>query len=424
MEAGSLGNRSQIPNPKSQIPGKSQNSNSKQIWGKISQYRINNNDMENFIAYNPTKLHFGKDVVNGLGKAVSEYGKKVLLVYGGGSIKKNGIYDQVMDQLYSVGVDVLEYSGIRPNPVIEDVDAAAALARENHVEVVLAVGGGSVIDSAKVISVMIPVERPGWDFYEDRFRPHTAVPLIAVLTLAATGTEMNPFAVVQNKTTRQKLGKRDDLMYPRQSFLDPQYTYTVPRDYTAYGIADLMAHCLENYFGSGEATLSDRFVFAILREAIENGPKLLNRLNDYELRARIMYAATTALNKMLSYGRKDGGDWAVHGIGHVLSLLYDIPHGATLTMAYLAWLRLQKDRIPDRIAFLGQHVFGVNTAGKTIRAFEAFFKSIDCPISVSSYGIDADKKKEILEVMILNKVNGNHHKLSVEDYSRIIDYFI
>jgi alcohol dehydrogenase YqhD (iron-dependent ADH family) len=380
--------------------------------------------MENFTAYNPTKLHFGKDVITGLGKAVAEYGNKVLLVYGGGSIKKNGIYDQVMNQLNTAGTTVWEYKGIRPNPIIEDVDAAAELGRQHQVDVVLAVGGGSVIDSAKVISVMIPVDRPGWDFYKGHFKPRAAVPLIAVLTLAATGTEMNPFAVVQNNATKQKLGNGHELMYPRHSFLDPQYTFSVPRDYTAYGIADLTAHCLEVYFGAGEATLSDRFVFAILQEAIENGPRLLNRLNDYELRARIMYAATTALNRMTTYGRKDGGDWAVHGIGHVLSLLYDIPHGATLSIVYLAWLRLQKDRIPERIAFLGKNVFGVATAEETIKALESFFKTIECPISVSSYGIGADKKNDILEVMILNKVNGNHHELTAGDYSVLIDLFI
>jgi hypothetical protein len=329
-----------------------------------------------------------------------------------------------MNQLNAVGMTVWSYSGIRPNPLIEDVDAAAALGREHHVDVIVAVGGGSVIDSAKVISIAIPANRSGWDFYTGRFKPSSAVPLISVLTLAATGTEMNPFAVVQNNATRQKLGGGHELMYPLHSFLDPQFTFSVPRDYTAYGIADLTAHCLENYFGAGEATLSDRFVFAIIQEAVENGPRLLNRLSDYELRARIMYAATAALNRTLSYGRKDGGDWAVHGIGHVLSLLYDIPHGATLSIVYLAWLKLQKDRIPDRIAFLGKNVFGVHTADETIKAFEEFFKSIDCPISVSTFGIGADKKMDILEVMVLNRVNGNHHKLTVEDYSALIDLFI
>ena len=209
-------------------------------------------------------------------------------------------------------------------------------------------------------------------------------------------------------------------MYPRHSFLDPSYTFSVSKEYTAYGIADLMAHCLEAYFDDGDASLSDRFVFSILNEAIEYGPPLLNRLDDYDLRARIMYAATTALNKMTMNGRKNGGDWGVHAIGHVLSLLYDIPHGATLTIAYTAWLKLQTNRTPDRIAYLGKNLFGVTSPEETIRAFESFFTSIDCPIRLSQVGISVDKKDEILEVMIQNQVGGNYHKLSVEDYSRII----
>ena len=371
--------------------------------------------------YNPTRLHFGRDVIKGLGKAVSEFGDKVLLVYGGGSILKNGIYDQVMDQLNAGGMNVWEHSGIRPNPVIEDVDEAAALGRQHHVDVIVAVGGGSVIDSGKAISITIPYHGSGWDFYAGRYKPSTAVPLIAVLTLAATGTEMNPFAVVQNRATMQKLGGRNDLMYPRHSFLDPAYTFSVSRAYTAYGIADLMAHCLEAYFDDGDATLSDRFVFSILQEAVEYGPPLLDHLHDYELRARIMYAATSALNKIMTMnGRKNAGDWGVHAIGHVLSLLYDLPHGATLSIGFSAWLKLHIDRIPDRIAFLGKKVFGVATPEETVAELEAFFTSIGCPVRLSQVGIREDKRDEILKVMILNKVGGNVHKLSVEDYSRII----
>ena len=174
--------------------------------------------------YNPVKLHFGRGVVKDLGKTVLKYGKRVLLVYGGGSIKKNGIYEQVKDQLKQAGSEVFEYSGIRPNPVIDDVDAAAALGRAKQVEVVLAVGGGSVIDSAKIISITIPVSHSGWDFIKGKIKPATAVPLISLLTLAATGTEMNRFAVVQNNQTKEKLGYGDPLTYPRESFLDPAFT--------------------------------------------------------------------------------------------------------------------------------------------------------------------------------------------------------
>jgi len=376
--------------------------------------------MENFILHNPVKLHFGKNVVENLGKSVSHYGKKVLLVYGGGSIKRNGIYGQVTDQLRKAGAEVFEYPGIRPNPVIEDVDKAAVLGRENKADVVLAVGGGSVIDSAKIISITIPVGHSGWEFIKDKAKPKTAIPLIAVLTLAATGTEMNRFAVVQNNRTKEKLGYGDPLTYPKESFLDPSYTISVPPDYTSYGITDLIAHSLEAFFGEGEATLSDRFVYAIIREAIDNGPLLLNDPGNYALREKIMYAATNALNNLTFYGRKSG-DWGVHSIGHVLSVLYDVAHGASLSIAYPAWLRLHKDRIPGRIAELGINLFQTNTADQAIEHLESFFVSVKSPVRLSDIGIDAKLKgEEIYRTLYSCKAGGNHHPLKAEDYRELI----
>jgi alcohol dehydrogenase YqhD (iron-dependent ADH family) len=376
--------------------------------------------MENFILYNPVKLHFGKNVVENLGKSVSQYGKKVLLVYGGGSIKKNGIYDQVTNQLRKAGAEVFEYNGIRPNPVIEDVDAAAKSGRDNHVDVVLAVGGGSVIDSAKIISITIPVEHSGWNFINGKANPKTAVPLIAVLTLAATGTEMNRFAVVQNNATKEKLGYGDPLTYPKESFLDPSYTISVPLDYTSYGITDLIAHSLEAFFGEGDASLSDRFVYAIIREALESGPKLLHDPKSYALREKIMYAATNALNNLTFYGRKSG-DWGVHSIGHVLSVLYDLPHGASLSIVYPAWLRLHLNKMPDRIAELGKNLFQVRSAEETISGLEAFFKSIGSPVRLSESGINtAEKGEEIFRTLVSNRAGGNHHKLNESDFRELI----
>ena len=378
--------------------------------------------MENFIAWNPTHLHFGRGVIEKLGKTVSQYGSKVLLVYGGGSIHRNGIYKQVMDQLRSINAEVYEYPGILPNPVVEDADAAARFGRKKGVDVVLAVGGGSAIDSAKVISVTIPVDHSAWDFFAGREKPKTAVPLIAVLTLAATGTEMNPFAVVQNNATKKKSGWGHDLMYPKHSFLDPQFTVTVPKDYTAYGIADLIIHCTEAYFGDGDATLSDRFVFSIIKEAVEYGPQLLNNPGDYQLRARIMYAATAALNQITLHGRKYG-DWGVHQVGHVLSLLYGVPHGASLTIVLPAWMKYHKEEIPERIALLGKNVFGTNSADEAINAFESFFKNTECPVRLSDLNNSDINKKDILEVMESNKASGNVFKLTTPDYIALLNLF-
>lgn len=372
--------------------------------------------MENFVLYNPVKLHFGNNIINDLGKAISPLGKRVLLVYGKNSIKENGIYNKIKTQLNSINAEVFEYGGIKSNPVVEDVDAASRLGRNSNVDVVLPVGGGSVIDSAKIISITIPVSHSAWYFYSGLKRPEKAVPLIAVLTLAATGTEMNPFAVLQNHKSKQKLGWGNPLCFPKHSFLDPGFTVSVPKNYTAYGIADLIAHCLEAYFGKSDASLSDRIVFAIIKEAIDNGPALLDDLKNYALRENILYAATLALNGITMAGRA-GGEWGVHDAGHVLSLLYDIPHGASLTIAYPAWLKLMKDRIPKRIAFLGKNIFNVKTADDTINKLEEFFRKIECPVRLEEAGISADKKQQILDTMILNKVSGMHHKLTSDDLS-------
>jgi len=376
--------------------------------------------MQSFIMYNPVRLHFGRGVLDNLGKAISEYGQRVLLVYGGGSVKKNGIYDQVIAQLQKIHAEVIEYEGIKPNPLIEDVDAAATLGRNHKIDVILAVGGGSVIDSAKIISISIPVSHSGWDFIKGKEKPASAVPLVAVLTLAATGTEMNRFAVVQNNKTREKLGYGDKLTYPKESFLDPEFTISVPANYTSFGITDLIAHCLEAYFGEGEASLSDRYVYSIIHEALEYGPRLMGDLTNYNLREKIMYAATSALNNLTMYGRKYG-DWGVHSIGHVLSVLYDVPHGASLSIAYPAWMKLHLNRCPERIEKLGYHLFDSHSAEETIAEFENFFRKIQSPITLKSMGIDAAVQgEEIYNTMKANRVGGNHHKLNDDDYGKLI----
>src|SRR6056297_2790689 len=361
--------------------------------------------MENFTAYNPTKLHFGKNVVNELGEVVAEYGKRVLLMYGKGSIKKNGIYDQVVDQLKSVNAEVFEYPGIKSNPVVDDVYEATEMGVKNNVNAILSVGGGSVLDSAKITSLSIANKVDTWDLMKRKIEPKSKIPVIAVLTLAATGSEMNGAAVLQNHETKEKIGLVHSLNYPNHSFLDPQFTYSVSKEYTAYGIADLMAHTFESFYGGGTASLSDRFVEAICKEAMEYGPKVLKEPKNYEYRANIMWAATNALNGLCDRGRTIG-DWGTHAIGHILSFLYDTPHGATLTIASLAWMRFQKQHIPDRIARLGEHLFGTHTPDETINNLENFFRTIDCPVKLSDINKTPENKDEILELMNRNKVNG------------------
>ena len=378
--------------------------------------------MEKFVLYNPVQLHFGEGVVETLGFAASTLGKKALVVLGKGSVKTNGSYDQTIRSLAAAGIDYVEYSGIKPNPLIEDVDQAAKLGREENVDMIVAIGGGSVIDSAKIIAITIPTAHSGWDFFEGNKKPLSAIPVIAVLTLAATGTEMNGTAVVQNNTLEKKLGFKHPLIYPKHSFLDPQFTTSVPANHTANGIIDLVAHALEVWFGLGEAPLSDRFITAIIKEAIEVGPKLMNDLQNKNLRARIMYAATCALNGMTLPGKKHG-DWAVHGIGHCMSVMWDLAHGVTLSIAYPAWLKIQERRIPERIALLGKEVFGSNNSAETIQQFSDFFSHLGNPVTIPETGISItnDDKQRFLSVMKKNKVNGLTHKLTEEDHQLIFD---
>jgi alcohol dehydrogenase YqhD (iron-dependent ADH family) len=373
--------------------------------------------MENFIAYNPTKVHFGQGVVAQLGKAAARFGQKALLVYGRGSVMHNGSYQDTMDQLVGAGIEVTAYSGIKPNPVIEDVDQAAKVGRAQAVDMVVALGGGSVIDSAKIIAVAIAEGCRGWDIMKGLCEPERALPIIAVLTLAATGSEMNAVAVVQNSETMEKFGYRHPVMFPSHSFLDPGYTRTVPANHTGYGITDLVAHVLESYFGRGDASLSDRFAASIIREAMEYGPELLNHLDDYDLRARIMWAATNALNGLLSAGRANG-DFTSHALGHQLSLLYDTPHGASLSISFPAWMRHMTPRIKNRLEKLGQDLFGEPSAGQTIQHLENFFARVHCPIRLGEIGIGADQKDEIVSLMNKNKCNGKNPDYLLEDLDR------
>ena len=371
--------------------------------------------MKNFNINNPVNLHFGKDCLNNLAQSVQQYGSRVLFIYGKSSIVKTGLYQQVRDLLKDS--EVFDFAGIQPNPIVEDADAAAKFARENQIDVIVAVGGGSVIDTAKMVSIGAKVEHSVWDFMTGKAVPKAAVPVIAVLTLAATGTEMNPFAVLQSKTSMRKIGYGHPLTYPKESFLDPQLTTTVDANYTAYGIVDLIAHTLEAYFGEGESPLADKFIYAIIEEAIEAGPLLLQNLDNYELRARIMYAATMALNGTTSHGRISG-DWGVHGIGHELSLLFDMAHGASLSIAYPAWMRLMKKTAGKRITELGSALFGAQNVEETAAEFEAFFKELGSPTHLSDAGITEADFSRISAQLTQNKVSGAHYKF--DDYDKLI----
>ncbi len=381
--------------------------------------------METFSFYNPVKLHFGFGICNRMHQILPQYGKKALVVYGQGSVKKFQILPKITTQLSLAGISFVEYGGIKPNPVIEDVKKAADLARKEKVDMIVAVGGGSVIDSAKVISAAV-FEKDPWAFFTGEKQPKQALPVIDVLTVVGTGSEMNNIAVIQNNAEQKKLGFRHELLFPKESFLDPSFTISVPKEQTAYGIADIIAHALEAYFGDGNSPLADRFVASVIQEVMDISLKLINDLFNFDLRARIMLAATYALNGTLAIGRGNTGDWGAHAVGHAISVLYDVLHGATLSIAFPAWMRAFSGTIPDRIRALGRLIFndGCLSTEEVIEKFEEFFKLLGLPTRLSDIGLTKYDKEDIVQLLKKNQATGRVHPMTEVEIEAIGDFML
>ena len=351
--------------------------------------------MNNFWYHNPTKLIFGKEQIIALKEEIPKYGKNVLLVYGGGSIKRNGLYDETLAQLNKIDATVVELSDVEPNPRLTTAQKGVELCKAHHIDLILAIGGGSVIDCAKLIAAGAKYDGNAWDIVTRKHTPTDALPLGTILTIAATGTEMNANSVITNWETNEKLGWAHSLVYPKFSILDPTYTFSVPRNHTMYGIVDMMCHVMEGYFHRSPNTpLQDSFCEALLRTIIESGPKLLADLENYELRETILYCGTIALNGSLSMGIS--GDWSCHTIEHAISAIHDIPHGGGLAIIYPNWMKHVTPAYPERFARFAVEVFGVDTTGKSaldvayagIDALRAFWNSIEAPNTLSNYHID------------------------------------
>lgn len=295
--------------------------------------------MDTFTFYNPTKLIFGKDQVTQLPSQLPEGTKKVLLVYGGGSIKKNGVYDQVVEQLNQAAVEILELSGVEPNPKLTTVKKGVEICKREGVDFLIAVGGGSVIDCTKTIATGAKYEGDPWDLVTRKEKPEDAIPFGTVLTLAATGSEMNAGSVITNWETNEKYGwGAPPYTNPLFSILDPQYTVSVPKDQTVYGIVDMMTHMLEQYFHNPtQSPVQDEMIEGVLRTVVNTAPKLLDNPESYEHRETILYSGTIALNGMLQMGYR--GDWASHNIEHAVSAVYDIPHAGGLAILFPNWMK-------------------------------------------------------------------------------------
>lgn len=383
-------------------------------------------DMRNFTYYNPTKLIFGRGTVEKLRDEVPKYGKKVLLVYGGGSIKKNGLYDQVVGILNDINAEIYEVSGVEPNPRISTVRRGVDICKKEGIEFLLAVGGGSVIDCTKAIAAGSKYDSDAWDLVIKKAPVSDALPFGTILTLAATGSEMNSGSVITNWETKEKYGWGSPLVFPKFSILDPVNTFTVPKNQTIYGIVDMMAHTFEHYFHLDENTpLQDRMCESLLQTVMETAPKLLNDLENYEYRETILYCGTMALNGMVQMGFR--GDWATHNLEHAVSAVYDIPHGGGLAILFPNWMKHNLHVKPERFKQLAVRVFGVDPTGKAdeqvglagIEKLREFWNSIGAPSRLSDYGIDDSKIDLLVDRAMKNGEYGNFTRLNAEDTEAI-----
>ncbi|MER3120485.1 iron-containing alcohol dehydrogenase [Bacillus altitudinis] len=386
--------------------------------------------MENFIYYNPTKLMYGKGQLDGLKSELARYGKRVLLVYGGGSIKKNGLYDKVISALNEAEADVFELSGVEPNPRLTTVQKGIDICQNENIDFLLAVGGGSVIDCTKAIAAGAEYDGNVWDIISKKTTAQKALPFGTVLTLAATGSEMNPDSVITNWETNEKYVWGSSVTHPAFSILDPEHTYSVPENQTVYGMVDMMSHVFEQYFHNVKNTpLQDRMCFAVLQTVIETAPKLLEDLQNYEHRETILYAGTIALNGTLQMGYF--GDWASHTIEHAVSAVYDIPHAGGLAILFPNWMRHTLDHNVERFKNLMLNMFDIETEGKSDRdialegidKLSAFWTSLGAPSRLADYDIGEDQLDKIADIAAKEMEYGgfgNFMKLGRDDILAIL----
>ena len=345
--------------------------------------------MQAFTYHIPTKIHFGKGQLVHLTE-LSESGHSVLLVYGGGSIKKSGLYEEAMQLLHQAGLQVTELSGVEPNPRIESVRAGVACCKEQKLDMVLAIGGGSVIDCAKVIAAGACYDGDPWDLVIDPGKIQTALPIYSVLTLAATGSEMDSFAVISDLSKHEKWGTSAECMKPKMSILDPTYTYSVSKKQTAAGTADMMSHIFENYFTNVPgAAVQARFAEGLLKTCVQYGPIALQHPENYEARANLMWTSSMAINGLLSDGAEVG--WCVHPMEHELSAFYDITHGEGLAILTPHWMDFAlSEATAAKFAAYGRAVFGITETEDwkaAIAETRAFFRTMQLPETLREVGI-------------------------------------
>ena len=383
--------------------------------------------MQNFDYMTPTRLIFGKESIVKLPEVMGPLGKRVLLTYGGGSIKKSGLYDRVKELL--ADFEIFELSGIQPNPKYDpSVLDGVRMCKEHNIDVILAVGGGSVLDCSKAIAAGACYDGDPWDLISYKVKAKAALPIVDIITLAATGSEYDAGGVISRTETNDKIGYVDPLLYPRVSILDPTYTFTVSKKQTAAGIADAMNHTMEQYFAEDTTLLNDGFCESMLRSLMVNGRKCLENPEDYTARAEMMLCCTYGCNRILSLGNSQSG-WPCHGIEHALSAYYDITHGEGLAIITPRWMRhILSDRTIDRFVKYGINVFGIDSslpkqeiAEKAIDETYKFFESINIPMHLRDVGIDDSRLDEMAHHIAANEGLENAYvPLTEQDIKKIL----
>ena len=381
----------------------------------------------NFTYCNPTKLYFGEGAIKNLGGELAKYGKNVVLVYGGGSIKKNGIYDAVTAVLKERGKDVAEIAGVMPNPTLAKLYEGMEIARAHGADLILAVGGGSVCDYAKALAVSVHCEEDPWQKYYVRFEEPSCkiVPVACVLTMVGTGSEMNAGSVITNRETKQKIGHvfASEEVMPRFSVLDPTYTFTLPHYQMVAGIYDIFNHICEQYFSGEDDNTSDYIAEGLMRSVIRSGIDASKDPRDYEARSNIMWTATWALNTLIACGKAT--DWMVHMLGQAVGGVTDATHGMTLAAVSLAYYRHILPYGLKKFARFAVNVWGVDPAGRTdeetaregIAAMERWMKELGLVMNISELGVKESMLEELADVTLV--MNGGYKTLGREEIIEI-----
>ncbi len=378
--------------------------------------------MEKFNYYNPTRLINGKDSQKEIGKVLKDDKiNSVLLVYGMNSIKKSGLLDEVLSILSNNDIKVTEHPGVKSNPVLSHAREGVTLAKENNVDAVLSVGGGSVLDECKAIVAGAKSDCDVWDFYKG-VQVKDALPLYAILTISATGSEMNSGSVLTNEETKEKFNFSSQYSYPKVSIINPEFTYDLPDEYMTYSAVDVITHTVEVYFTAKTLPLiQKRFIENIVKTVIETTEKIFENPKDYEARAEFSLAATWALNSLTTLG-SGGYSFPNHMIEHSLSAIYDVPHGAGLAVVLPAWMKWSKEENSEILERFAKEIFGLTSADDAIEALETWFRKIGAPTTLEELKIDKKDTLDIAENAFLTSVKWQmKEKYSVETIKNILD---